>query len=96
MLVSAGFDAHIDDPLAECRLDSGSFAQIACQVRDFADSMGAPLGAVLEGGYSHHATAQSLCETLAALAGEGESISSAPEQVLTSRAASYIGHYWSL
>lgn len=96
VLVSAGFDAHVDDPLAECRLESGSFAQIACQVRDFAASVGAPLGAVLEGGYSHQATAESLCETLAALAGDGDSISAAPEPVLTSRAASYISHYWPL
>jgi len=96
VLVSAGFDAHVDDPLAQCRLQSASFAQIACQVRDFAESVGAPLGAVLEGGYSHFATAESVCETLTALAGEGESISSAPEPVLTSRAASYIGHYWPL
>lgn len=96
VLISAGFDAHRRDPLAECRLESSSFAQMACHVRDFARSCGAPLGAVLEGGYDVEATAESLCETLAALAGEGEAISAAPEPMLTSRAASHVGHYWPL
>ncbi len=96
VLISAGFDAHRSDPLAQCRLESGSFAQMACHVRDFAASVGAPLGGVLEGGYEPEATAECLCATLAALAGEGEAISAAPESVLTSRAASHVGHYWPL
>jgi acetoin utilization deacetylase AcuC-like enzyme len=29
VLISAGFDAHGDDPLADCRLEAGSFAQMA-------------------------------------------------------------------
>jgi acetoin utilization deacetylase AcuC-like enzyme len=96
VLVSAGFDAHRDDPLAECRLEASSFAQMACQVRDAADGWGAPVGAVLEGGYSLPALADSVVATLAALGGEGEVVSAAPEPLLTSRAASHVGHYWDL
>ncbi len=96
ILVSAGFDAHRDDPLAGCRLDATSFARMACQVRETARSLGAPLGVVLEGGYAPTALAESVEATMAALAGEGEAESVAPDPILTSRAATYIGRYWQL
>ena len=96
VLVSAGFDAHRADPLAECRLETSSFAQMACQVRDAAARWGAPVGAVLEGGYDLASLADSVAATMAALGGEGESVSAAPEPLLTSRAASHVSHYWSL
>ncbi len=96
VLVSAGFDAHRDDPLAECRLETSSFAQMACQVREAAAGWGAPVGAVLEGGYDLAALADSVVATMAALGGEGEAASAAPEPLLTSRAASHVSHYWSL
>jgi acetoin utilization deacetylase AcuC-like enzyme len=96
VLVSAGFDAHRDDPLAGCRLDASSFARMACQVRDFARSAAAPLGAVLEGGYAPAALAESVEATLRALGGEGEAESVAPDPILTSRAATHVGRHWSL
>ena len=70
VLVSAGFDAHRDDPLAGCRLEVGSFARMAALVRDAAQDWGAPVGAVLEGGYHLGALAASAVATMAALAGE--------------------------
>jgi acetoin utilization deacetylase AcuC-like enzyme len=96
VLISAGFDAHRDDPLAECRLEASSFAQMACQVRDAATAWGAPVGAVLEGGYDLGALADSVLATMAALGGEGEAASAAPEAIVTPRAASHVGHYWAL
>ncbi len=96
VLVSAGFDAHRDDPLAGCNLETESFAQIAAQVRDLARSVDAPLGAVLEGGYEPRALADSVVATLGALGGEGESISAAPEALLTSRAAAGVARHWQL
>ena len=36
ILISAGFDAHLDDPLADCRLETASFARMACHVRELA------------------------------------------------------------
>jgi acetoin utilization deacetylase AcuC-like enzyme len=96
VLISAGFDAHRDDPLAECRLETSSFARMACHIRDAAIGWGAPVGAVLEGGYDLAALADSTVATMAALGGEGEAESAAPEPLLTSRAASHVSHYWSL
>jgi acetoin utilization deacetylase AcuC-like enzyme len=96
VLVSAGFDAHAADPLAGCRLRTEDFAAMACHVRDAAAGWSAPLGAVLEGGYEPRVLAECVAATLAALAGEGEAVSAAPEPLLTSRAAARIGHYWPL
>jgi acetoin utilization deacetylase AcuC-like enzyme len=101
VLVSAGFDAHIEDPLASCRLQTSSFAEIARHVRDLAAAADAPLGVVLEGGYNQRVLAECVGETLAALAGEGSARSAAPDrskigQQLTSRAAAHVGHYWPL
>ena len=96
VLISAGFDAHRADPLASCRLETESFAEIARHVRDFAEQAGAPVGAVLEGGYEPAALAASVCATLAALGSDEPPHSSAPEALLTSRAAAHVAHYWPL
>jgi acetoin utilization deacetylase AcuC-like enzyme len=96
VLISAGFDAHRDDPLAECRLETSSFAQMACHVRDAAMGWGVPVGAVLEGGYNLPALADSVVATMAALGGEDEAALAAPDSIVTPRAASHVAHYWSL
>jgi acetoin utilization deacetylase AcuC-like enzyme len=96
VLISAGFDAHARDPLAGCCLQSEDFAEMARLVRDAAAAAGAPLGAILEGGYEPRALVECLEATMSALAGEGEAVSRAPEQLFTSRAAAHIGHYWPL
>jgi acetoin utilization deacetylase AcuC-like enzyme len=96
VLISAGFDAHREDPLANCRLEAGSFAEMARHARGLAAQLDVPLGAVLEGGYEPAALAQSVQATLAALGGNEPARSAAPEPLLTSRAAAHIGHYWPL
>jgi acetoin utilization deacetylase AcuC-like enzyme len=96
VLVSAGFDAHVADPLAQCRLEAADFAQLACHVRDLAGALGAPVGAVLEGGYEPRALGESVVATLSALLGEGEAESAAPDPIVTPRAASHLGHRWTL
>jgi acetoin utilization deacetylase AcuC-like enzyme len=68
VLISAGFDAHRDDPLAECRLEAASFGRMASLVRAAAGEWGAPVGAVLEGGYALEALAESVVATMSALA----------------------------
>jgi len=70
VLISAGFDAHRDDPLAECRLEAASFARMATLTRAFAADREAPVGAVLEGGYAVEALADSVLATMSALAGD--------------------------
>lgn len=96
VLISAGFDAHREDALANCRLEAGSFAEMARHVRELATQLDVPLGMVLEGGYEPTALAQSVVETLAALDDDKSAKSAAPESLLTSRAAAYVGHYWPL
>ncbi len=48
LLVSAGFDGHIDDPLARLELSSGLFAELARR----ASALAPRVAAVLEGGYN--------------------------------------------
>jgi acetoin utilization deacetylase AcuC-like enzyme len=96
VLISAGFDAHRDDPVGGCRLETESFARMARLVRDLGADAGAPVGAVLEGGYDPPALAASVVASMAALAGEGEADSIAPDPMVTSRVAAHVGHYWSL
>jgi acetoin utilization deacetylase AcuC-like enzyme len=69
---------------------------MTCHLRDLAARLEAPLGIVLEGGYEPSALADSVVATLAALGGEGEAIESAPEALLTSRAAAGVARYWTL
>jgi len=67
VLVSAGFDAHVDDPLAGCRVTDAGFAAMATSMRRTANGLGAPLGIVLEGGYALGALSRSFVATLEAV-----------------------------
>lgn len=96
VLISAGFDGHRNDPLGGCRLEASSFARMACHVRELAADVGAPLGAVLEGGYHPAALAESVLATIAALDGAGSAESIAPDPLVTSRVAAHVGHFWAL
>jgi len=69
VLVSAGFDAHRADPLAELMLTAGDFAVLAGRVRQFAPGPGRVV-VVLEGGYDLDALRLSSGATVAALLGE--------------------------
>lgn len=62
LLISAGFDAHRDDPLADLRLTESSFGELTRQVVDIA-----PTVSVLEGGYDLAALALSVEHHLRAL-----------------------------
>ena len=94
VLVSAGYDAHQDDPPGQYQLHTASFRQMTCRVRDFARDVGAPIGAVLEGGYAPAALGQRVVATIAALGGAGEADSAAPDAIITPRAASHLGDRW--
>ncbi|MFL5894460.1 MAG: histone deacetylase [Thermoleophilaceae bacterium] len=93
ILVSAGFDGHRDDELAQCTLETGSFARMAAWVRVLAQELGVPFGAVLEGGYSLTALAASLAATLETFAGGGEPVH-VDRDALTDDAAALVGAYW--
>jgi acetoin utilization deacetylase AcuC-like enzyme len=95
VLISAGFDAHRDDIQGGCELEASDYAEMARHVRALGEAVGAPVGAVLEGGYALAPLAASVAATLEALASDQPPDLVAPD-FLTSRAASHIGHYWIL
>jgi acetoin utilization deacetylase AcuC-like enzyme len=64
ILLSAGFDAHVRDPLAGCRVTREGYAQMAASMRGLADELDVPLGVVLEGGYDLEALAESTVATM--------------------------------
>ncbi|MGH2874658.1 MAG: histone deacetylase family protein [Solirubrobacteraceae bacterium] len=72
LLISAGFDAHARDPLAECLVTETGFAAMAAVLREVCGEVEAPFGAVLEGGYAVEALARSVVATMEAMA-DGES-----------------------
>ena len=67
LILSAGYDAHRDDPLAQCELDEAAYADMAASMRDLGAELGAPVIVCLEGGYSVGALASSVVATLEAL-----------------------------
>jgi acetoin utilization deacetylase AcuC-like enzyme len=68
ILISAGYDAHRDDPLGGCLLDAESYAAMTASLCAVADEVGAPIGAMLEGGYDLDALVASTVATMTALA----------------------------
>jgi acetoin utilization deacetylase AcuC-like enzyme len=51
LLVSAGFDAHEDDPLASMRLTTAGYGVVVKALADAAARIGCPMALVTEGGY---------------------------------------------
>ena len=67
LLISAGYDAHVDDPLGGMRLTSGDFAELTARLMECV-----PTGrtiAFLEGGYNLDALTRSAEATIAAMLG---------------------------
>ncbi len=64
VLVSAGYDAHAEDPLATCLVTDEGFATMAGSVRRLAAELEVPFGTVLEGGYALRALGRSVAATL--------------------------------
>jgi acetoin utilization deacetylase AcuC-like enzyme len=67
VLVSAGFDAHRADAIADLALSSGDFASLASTVASYAPP--GRLALFLEGGYNLEALRNSVAATLASLLG---------------------------
>jgi acetoin utilization deacetylase AcuC-like enzyme len=69
VLISAGFDAHRDDPLAQLRVTEAGYSELTRIVVDLADRFaGGRLVSLLEGGYNLQALARSVEAHLRALA----------------------------
>jgi acetoin utilization deacetylase AcuC-like enzyme len=68
LMISAGFDAHRDDPLANLRLGESDFAWVTTQLVGFADRYcRGRLVSSLEGGYDLDALARSVAVHVGAL-----------------------------
>jgi acetoin utilization deacetylase AcuC-like enzyme len=93
ILLSAGFDAHVEDPLAGLTLSGEDFGRMAVRVRELGARAGAPVGAVLEGGYSPGALADSVAATMRGLGGSGAA-GSAPETRVAAEAAERVARFW--
>jgi acetoin utilization deacetylase AcuC-like enzyme len=76
LLVSAGFDAHAEDPLAGCSVTDQGYAGMAASMRGLAEALDVPLGIVLEGGYALGALSRSVVATLEAA---GDASAAAPD-----------------
>jgi len=73
VLVSAGFDAHRMDPLADLQLTSGDFAEMARLAAGFVSRPGR-LAMFLEGGYNLDALRSSVHATLGAVLGNADEV----------------------
>jgi len=84
ILISAGYDAYMDDPLGGMRLSSACFGRLTSMIVGVADRVcGGRVVAVTEGGYNLQGLAEGLRETIAALdsdtsAGAGPSTLAGP------------------
>lgn len=64
LMISAGFDAHRDDPLSDMNLVENDYFQMTKLLKRFADEIGIPIVSVLEGGYNLTALGNSVCRHL--------------------------------
>ena len=94
LLISAGFDAHADDPLAECRVTDGGYGEMARSLRGAAVELGAPVGAVLEGGYALDALARSVAVTMEALGGPESADGAVGVADVSGRALERLTEFW--
>lgn len=70
ILVSAGYDAHVDDPLGGLAVTTDGYRRIFAELVTIADKHCAGrVVAALEGGYNHQALGAAVVATLEALAG---------------------------
>jgi acetoin utilization deacetylase AcuC-like enzyme len=80
VLISAGYDAHRDDSVADCAVTEEGFAAMTRAVVRACAELSVPVGAVLEGGYALGPLGRSVASTLQALSSE-------PAEALASSAA---------
>jgi acetoin utilization deacetylase AcuC-like enzyme len=97
VLLSAGFDAHVRDPLGSCMVTREGYERMAASLRALADDLGVPMGIVLEGGYDLVALTESLVGTLEVVG--AESATGRPPVALhplAGEAAARLGDRWPL
>lgn len=92
VLVSAGYDAHRDDPIGGMRLTVDGYRNILAGLLQVAEATaGGRIALVLEGGYHHGALAQCVVAHLRMLLGEGGPPPEAPATTVAGLADSLDG-----
>ena len=95
VLISAGYDAHADDPLADCVVSDAGYAALSASVRAMAGELGVPLGIVLEGGYDLGALSRGVTITLETAGDDGAVVPETPPHPLAEQArARLAGEHW--
>ncbi|HEY2318159.1 MAG TPA: histone deacetylase [Solirubrobacteraceae bacterium] len=94
LLISAGYDAHAEDPLADCRVTDAGYGAMARSLRGVAGELGIPVGAVLEGGYALDALARSVLVTMEVLGGVAPADGAVGVADVSGRALRRLGEFW--
>lgn len=94
ILISAGYDAHVADPIGGMAVTSAGFYQLARFVREIAgdiEECAGRVAAVLEGGYNIEALATSVVATIAGLSSSENSLG---EEITEASQASSSPYRW--
>jgi len=91
ILLSAGYDAHRDDPLAQCQLDDAAYRDMSASFRLLGEELGVPIVVLLEGGYAVGALAASVLRTIEGL--QGGEVRDAPEALAAPYREGLAGHW---
>jgi acetoin utilization deacetylase AcuC-like enzyme len=98
VLVSAGFDPHVDDPLAGMRLTAAGFGEVMGACLDAAGD--AKVVVALEGGYDLEGIASSSAELVRRLRGERGAVVASERSAfgdhLVSEYRRFFSSFWSL
>ena len=70
IIVSAGFDGHREDPMAELELTDGDYQWLGRRITEVAAIRKTPVLSILEGGYNLGALGRSVAEYISALIGK--------------------------
>ena len=98
VLISAGYDAHRDDPTADCTVTEEGYGAMTRAIARVCAHLGAPVGIVLEGGYALGALGRSVAATLQAL-GTGHvpdatALPAAPLTPIARQARTRLAEFW--
>jgi len=88
LFLSAGYDAHRDDPLAQCDVTEEGYRQMAATFASLGEELQAPVVICLEGGYNVTALASSVVATIEGMQSGGE-----PSEAPDAPAATYREHF---
>jgi acetoin utilization deacetylase AcuC-like enzyme len=98
LLISAGFDAHLNDPLSELTMTNEGFWKISSQLECLIRKRGVPMIYVLEGGYDPEVLTQGVRSSIRAYNGEIAKPTADEAPILGDQlvrlATSHLSPYW--